>query len=303
MAPSPCHRAPGNLALLLAQVDSRSGQVPLCAGRRFYARVAGPADHRRGIVPVIKIRSLRLRPAQCLIMPVIEAQRASILVPYDHRHINHDRAFAVGCRPLRSASSMPAPGGSVMHQLPRIADKAGLRAFSRAAPVTQCHTVDQHHPGALRPSAGWTGLLEATDRWPGFCRGSIQRHASCGSWRTICGQKRASDSTFSACRCERGQHAASGGTESVSSIGLKIGQEPVRTAPAQEAGSRATCGDRDPASRVCAPAAGRPASSRRPCSPPRLRRTIQVQEHNLYKGGPDGRTGDDDRCRDGPSHL
>jgi hypothetical protein len=24
-------------------------------------------------------------------MPVIEAQRASILVPHDHRHINHER--------------------------------------------------------------------------------------------------------------------------------------------------------------------------------------------------------------------
>ena len=27
--------------------------------------------------------------AYCLIMPVIEAQCASILVPHDHRHINH----------------------------------------------------------------------------------------------------------------------------------------------------------------------------------------------------------------------
>jgi hypothetical protein len=26
-------------------------------------------------------------------MPVIEAQRASILVSHDHRHINHERAF------------------------------------------------------------------------------------------------------------------------------------------------------------------------------------------------------------------
>ena len=26
-------------------------------------------------------------------MPVIEAQRASILVPHDHRHINHVRTF------------------------------------------------------------------------------------------------------------------------------------------------------------------------------------------------------------------
>ena len=26
-------------------------------------------------------------------MPVIEAQRASILVPHDHRHINHERAL------------------------------------------------------------------------------------------------------------------------------------------------------------------------------------------------------------------
>jgi hypothetical protein len=26
-------------------------------------------------------------------MPVIEAQRASILVPHDHRHISHERAL------------------------------------------------------------------------------------------------------------------------------------------------------------------------------------------------------------------
>jgi len=26
-------------------------------------------------------------------MPVIEAQRASILVPHDHRHINHERMY------------------------------------------------------------------------------------------------------------------------------------------------------------------------------------------------------------------
>jgi hypothetical protein len=29
--------------------------------------------------------------AYCLVMPVIEAQCASILVPHDHRHINHER--------------------------------------------------------------------------------------------------------------------------------------------------------------------------------------------------------------------
>jgi hypothetical protein len=27
-------------------------------------------------------------------MPVIEAQCASILVPHDHRHINHERMFS-----------------------------------------------------------------------------------------------------------------------------------------------------------------------------------------------------------------
>jgi hypothetical protein len=28
-------------------------------------------------------------------MPVIEAQCASILVPHDHRHINHERVFSL----------------------------------------------------------------------------------------------------------------------------------------------------------------------------------------------------------------
>jgi hypothetical protein len=32
-------------------------------------------------------------------MPVIEAQRASILVPHDHRHINHESAS--GARHIR----------------------------------------------------------------------------------------------------------------------------------------------------------------------------------------------------------
>jgi [ribosomal protein S18]-alanine N-acetyltransferase len=35
-------------------------------------------------------------------MPVIEAQRASILVPHDHRHINHDRTFAEGLAPAQA---------------------------------------------------------------------------------------------------------------------------------------------------------------------------------------------------------
>jgi hypothetical protein len=39
--------------------------------------------------------------------------------------------------------------------------KAGRRAFSRTAPVTQRHIVDRHHLEAdLRFSVGWTGLLE-----------------------------------------------------------------------------------------------------------------------------------------------
>ena len=32
----------------------------------------------------------------CLIMQVIEAQRASILEPRDHLHISHERTFAAG---------------------------------------------------------------------------------------------------------------------------------------------------------------------------------------------------------------
>ena len=36
-------------------------------------------------------RRQTLSAALCLIMPVIEAQRASILVPRDHRHINQMR--------------------------------------------------------------------------------------------------------------------------------------------------------------------------------------------------------------------
>jgi len=39
---------------------------------------------------------------------------------------------------------------------------AGMRAFSRIAPVTQRHIVDRCHLEAgLRFSATWTGLLEA----------------------------------------------------------------------------------------------------------------------------------------------
>jgi hypothetical protein len=44
-----------------------------------------------GIMPVIKIQIVALRRVM-LIMPVIEAQYAS-MVPHDHRHINHERAF------------------------------------------------------------------------------------------------------------------------------------------------------------------------------------------------------------------
>jgi len=39
-----------------------------------------------------------LRPSGhiCLIMQVIEAWRASILVPHDHLHINHESALPAG---------------------------------------------------------------------------------------------------------------------------------------------------------------------------------------------------------------
>jgi hypothetical protein len=37
-----------------------------------------------------------------MIMPVIEAQCASILVPHDHRHINHERSMS-GLRQWDSA--------------------------------------------------------------------------------------------------------------------------------------------------------------------------------------------------------
>jgi hypothetical protein len=45
-------------------------------------------------------------------MPVIEVQRASILVPHDHRHINHDRALVADC----VHSGWPARLPSVLSQ-------------------------------------------------------------------------------------------------------------------------------------------------------------------------------------------
>ena len=67
-----------------------------------------------GIMPVIKDQITALRRHNCLIMPVIEAQRASILVPHDHRHINHERELGArqrrSDRPFRRGSDR-YPGG------------------------------------------------------------------------------------------------------------------------------------------------------------------------------------------------
>ena len=41
-------------------------------------------------------------------MPVIEAQRTSILVPHDHRHINQMRATPPVCWPLTAAAGTGA---------------------------------------------------------------------------------------------------------------------------------------------------------------------------------------------------
>jgi hypothetical protein len=53
-------------------------------------------------------------------MPVIEAQRASILVPHDHRHINQKRASrsAVGLRRSRTQITRfgVASGGHLSNQ-------------------------------------------------------------------------------------------------------------------------------------------------------------------------------------------
>ena len=49
-----------------------------------------------GIMPVIKDQ-ITTPPAGIMpVMQVIEAQRASILVPHDHLHNNHDRVFVLG---------------------------------------------------------------------------------------------------------------------------------------------------------------------------------------------------------------
>jgi hypothetical protein len=42
-------------------------------------------------------------------MPVIEAQRASILVPHDHRHINHERVFSVWRPAYRHGTGRRSP--------------------------------------------------------------------------------------------------------------------------------------------------------------------------------------------------
>jgi hypothetical protein len=47
-------------------------------------------------MPVIKDQ-ITTPPAGIMpVMQVIEAQRASILVPHDHLHNNHDRVFVLG---------------------------------------------------------------------------------------------------------------------------------------------------------------------------------------------------------------
>ena len=49
--------------------------------------------------------------------------------------------------------------------------------------------------------------------------------------------------------------------------------------------SRAACGHRDPGVSGIRTRSGTPGILQMPCSPPQLRRTIQIQEHNRDKGG------------------
>ncbi len=68
---------------------------------------------------------------------------------------------------------------------------AGQRALSQTVPVTRRHTADRHHLQAnIRPSTGWTGLLEAHGSLAGVLSGAVPSGGtgtSCWRWRTVCG--------------------------------------------------------------------------------------------------------------------
>jgi hypothetical protein len=79
-------------------------------------------------------------------MPVIEAQRASILVPRDHRHINHDRTSTVAA--ARSLSTPKTIGavqekGSLAFRLAAVAAAAAGAAHGHA----QCDHGDGEQDG------------------------------------------------------------------------------------------------------------------------------------------------------------
>ena len=64
-------------------------------------------------------------------MHVIEAQCASILVPHDHRHINHERAKSLCLRGHGSAGFVTTAGAAVMRGQPDL--PADVDALGRIA--------------------------------------------------------------------------------------------------------------------------------------------------------------------------
>ena len=107
-------------------------------------------------------------------MPVIEAQRASILVPHDHRHINHECALATGCaapdRPvLRARRMAPRRAHSRAERRP------GARSHRPAPPLNVMSCIDLALP-AIAPCNTPSG----PDQRFGGCgvpRGTAERKA------------------------------------------------------------------------------------------------------------------------------
>ena len=113
--------------------------------------------------------------------------------PFEERHTH--RSDVRNAAPLlgrrRAADYSSARYSRPCHTSRKPRRTAARRALSRAVAVTRRHAVDRHHFEAnLRPSTGWTGLLEPHGSLAEVlveAASSRDTGTSCWRWRTICG--------------------------------------------------------------------------------------------------------------------
>src|SRR5580693_973482 len=113
-------------------------------------------------------------------MPVIEAQRASILVPHDHRHINHDRVTTVSdptasnggiTQAVPCSDRVPSVSGTILLRVSGQLTPAQT-AFFRAA-LTEITGLPVTRPGA--DDDGCSGDCLCCDlRCRGCCYGRVR---------------------------------------------------------------------------------------------------------------------------------